>query len=53
MGESDITDKYRSKRVIHVNMPAIVLLNECPDFKDESDYWNENSTTIILNNKLY
>ena len=53
MGESDITDKYRSKRVIHVNMPAIILLNECPDFKDEKDYWCENSTTVILNNKLY
>lgn len=53
MGEGTVTDKYRKKQQVHVNMPAIVLCNEVPDFKNESAYWQENSVIVHLDYPLY
>lgn len=52
MGESEFTDKYRSKRTINVTMPAIVLCNTIPEF-DEVRYWVENTTVVEINSRLY
>lgn len=55
MGEAEITDKYRHKRTIHVTMPAIVLMNDMPQFTcAELAYWNENMTIVTLGSeRLY
>lgn len=53
MGEGTMTDKYKHKTTIYVDMPAIVLCNTLPDFGKESAYWVENSMIVEITDKLY
>lgn len=54
MGEATITDKYRAKKSIVVDKPAIVLLNVFDiDAIDESEYWRANLCVINITEKLY
>ena len=39
MGEAEVTDKYTPKKTIWVNMPAVVLSNDAPNFGPEDAYW--------------
>lgn len=51
-----MTDKYCQKERINVNMPAILLCNERPEFLDdekESKYWDLNSVYCEIEDKLY
>lgn len=53
MGEAEVTDKYRPKQTIHVRMPAVVLLNELPDFGTEWRYWQANTQVVEIDGPLY
>lgn len=53
MGQAVVTDKYMKKLTVNVRMPAIVLTNNIPDWKNDADYWAENAKVIQLTDKLY
>ncbi len=57
-GEAEVTDKYRKKKTINVNMPAMFLCNDMPKRKDgvalcQDDYWNANGVFEYVYDKLY
>lgn len=57
-GDGTVTDRYRHKTNICVNMPAILLCNDMPELKNgtplrQDDYWSENMTFVTIYNKLY
>lgn len=53
-GECTVTDKYRHKKNIIVNMPAIYICNNVPAWTpEESTYWGTNSYIVHISNKLY
>lgn len=57
-GDCTVTDKYRKKHDICVNMPAILVCNEMPT-NDRGlslsldDYWSKNMKFVQINSKLY
>lgn len=53
MGEAEVTDKYVHKKTVYVDMPAIVLSNDLPDFGKEQAYWEENSQIIVISESLF
>lgn len=53
MGECEFTDKYRPKQTIINDKPAIVLLNDKPDFADEYEYWSNNSVLVEITEPLF
>lgn len=54
MGAATVTSKYRQMTNINVKMPAIVLLNEMPVFKDEPEYWIDNTYIVqLIDHPLY
>lgn len=56
-GQCTVTDKYRKKRTINVNMPAIFICNNMPMIGgtplDMDDYWKENGCFVRVLDKLY
>lgn len=57
-GQCTVTDKYRKKRTIVVNMPAIFLCNEMPKTKGgvalcQDTYWEANGLFVYINEKMY
>lgn len=57
-GECTVTDKYRHKKTIVVNMPAIVLCNEMPKTKagvclSQDNYWEANGVFVYVNERMY
>lgn len=56
-GQTTVTDKYRKKRTIVVNMPAIFLTNDMPFIGGvplcDVDYWKENGVFVRIYDKLY
>lgn len=53
MGECEVTDKYTPKKTLWVSMPAVVLLNEVPNFAPEDRYWAENAMVVVIEDPLY
>lgn len=53
MGEAEVTDKYTPKKTIWVNMPAVVLSNDAPNFGPEDAYWRENAVLAYVDELLY
>jgi len=54
MKDITVTDKYRGKRNLEYNMPAIVITNTLPVFSvDELDWLNRNVYFIEIKNSLY
>lgn len=53
-GEAIVTDKYRKKKTIIVNMPAIYICNEMPQWtEEEKDYFLQNCYPVTIKEKLY
>lgn len=57
-GECTVTDKYKKKRKVIVNMPAIYLTNDAPIHASgmllsEDPYWKENGTFVRVYDKMY
>lgn len=57
-GECTVTDKYKKKRTIIVNMPAIYLCNEVPLNKKnvpltQDNYWSENGSFVYVFERMY
>lgn len=57
-GEATVTDKYRRKKDICVNMPAIFICNDMPMTKTgvplcDDKYWKENGCFVRVEDKLY
>lgn len=56
-GQCTVTDKYRKKRTICVNMPAIFLCNDMPMIGgmplDMDNYWKDNGCFVRIYDKLY
>lgn len=53
MGTVTLTDKYVKKLTVLNNKPAIFLTNDEPDFENETEYWERNTTIIRLTEKLF
>jgi len=54
MGAATVTDKYKGKKDIIVDKPAIVLLNEFNiDSIEESAYWKKNLTIVKVDEPLF
>jgi len=54
MGAATVTDKYKGKKDIIVDKPAIVLLNEFDiDSIAESEYWKKNLTVVFVTEPLF
>lgn len=53
MGECELTEKYRAKKTVINNKPAIVCCNQMPNFREHYDYWMENAIIVELTSKLY
>jgi len=57
-GECTVTDKYKKKKTINVNMPAIYLCNDMPIGEYgvplcDDTYWKENGVFIRVYEKMY
>lgn len=57
-GQCTVTDKYRKKKTIVVNMPAIFLCNEMPKTKAgvalcQDNYWEANGSFVYVYDKMY
>lgn len=56
-GQCTVTDKYRKKRTIIVNMPAIFLCNEMPFIGGvplcDHDYWKVCGLFVRIEDKMY
>lgn len=53
-GQCTVTDKYRHKKTIIVNMPSIYISNELPEWTiSENLYWRDNSKIINIVCKLF
>lgn len=56
-GQCTVTDKYRKKRTINVNMPAIFLSNNMPMIGTmplcDDDYWKDNGFFCRVYDKMY
>jgi len=57
-GECTVTDKYKRKRNINVNMPAIFLCNEMPMTEKgvplcDIKYWADNGYFVRVYDKMY
>lgn len=57
-GQCTVTDKYRKKRTIVVNMPAIFLCNEMPKTEGgvalcQDTYWSKNGSFVYVYDKMY
>lgn len=52
-GHCTVTDKYRRKININVNMPAIFICNNPPDCSPEQDYWNKNFHKVEIQDVMY
>lgn len=53
-----LTDKYRKKTKIIWGKPSIILVNPDMDYgshmdKDLIDWWEDNTVTVVIDNKLY
>lgn len=48
-----LTDKYVRKLNVNNDKPAIVLLNETPDFEEEREYWDRCSTLVHITEELF
>nr|QTE03492.1 MAG: replication-associated protein [Fringilla montifringilla CRESS-DNA-virus sp.] len=54
MGDATVTDKYKAKKDIRVDKPAIVLCNEFDiDTIDESAYWKKNVCVVHVTEPLF
>ena len=54
MGAATVTDKYKGKKDIIVDKPAIVLLNQFDiDSIDEPSYWRANLTVVHITEPLF
>lgn len=54
MKDITVTDKYRSKKNLKYNMPAIVITNEKPSFTIEENNWLEKNVLFVnILNKIY
>lgn len=56
-GQCVVTDKYRKKRTIIVNMPAIFLCNRMPFNHGvplmDDEYWKDNGVFVRVEEKMY
>jgi len=56
-GQCTVTDKYRKKRTIIVNMPAIYLCNDMPFMGGvplcDIDYWKSNGKFVRVYDRFY
>jgi len=51
-GECEVTDKYRKKQTIKVDMPTIFITNDTINFSPEEEYWKLNSFTTKIRQTL-
>lgn len=53
MGECEVSDKYKSKRTLYNYKPAIICLNQMPDFRQDAEYWRVNAVFVHLTETLF